>query len=1244
MVVNDGAVHDVAVVSSNGAIDLYCDGANVAHTDGVNSKISAAQTILLAYDSDSNSYLQMNLYELRCWSVARSSTEIATDISGNENGLEGWYLPSADGLQDYSGNSRHATLYGSPAYIDWSQLKDYLKVWLPFDNSATEDLCGNEWTAYGTPTISDTNAINGKALQLDGSSYLRRVEPFVFAGQAFTVQCWFSGTSNTTGGSVCIWEIYKTSTNRIFLGILKTGKLELWNENTRSDVSTSTSVLDGQKHFAETNFDGTTWRLFLDGNLVGSMLYTPNATNYTLSLGNNTYSGRKFTGTIDEFQIYDGVTLHTENFTPPTMQDYYDLALKMEASLLIVDVERRIKNVVEFTADVERVVRSKWQYINLGTANTLIIAGTTLTNLPATQSKTGTAFYQTTRAKCFDIPATDEIWLKFDVYFDGSNRWRAYNGVSNVTTGITAQTSGELSFFSNGNNNQGNFSGVCITNQLQTVLLHMMSGSSDGIIEAWVDGDFIYRYTGDVNHGEDFADIYLQSDGSGTFFSNVIISNHEIGLEESIQLFSADVERQVKWRYVNPGNIELLSGTGAVLTVDATKSTTGTAVYGGDTKTNICNAPAGLKEIWMSFDLYIDDAVTEGDLLSFGYYSSTFDEYVGIYNHEDYPLQPIMEIAPYFVGINSEWLYDEFSAGKLNHIWIHMKSDATAGTFEIYINGKPSVLMQGNLNLNNGDGLGCLYFYSNSPNILYSNIHVSSEEIVLRERVVEFITDIERKVTQPIIVPLIGEHFNHFVQSVTVCRDVPKKIILPKKSAIFIRAVGAGTVKIFSDTDTVGQITGTILFEQSDMYAELSECEKAFIKLESTVAPTNVIQKLVKYLVETNGGKSDDAINYATNGKICSKIDLANKIYDDADNAKSYTEFLEEKCGIILGNADTGAITGSDAGGNITKTAADIVPEETSPVNWIVPEEGSTVTINGLNVIFPSNGASGSGFTAAEKHIMAGLNSVWIKQSLKLIKETLGIGFDSDTAFIHDVKVKFEDNAESYALAYIQPTYVQNVTTSLNEKYLTDMHLIINMHYYSDVDPTSEDGLLISSSTMYNSAGYLDRTLAHELTHAVMLANIDKHYLLAEPLQEGLAEIVHGIDDLRGGSIVSLVSTRSGRSDLQQQIQWGANYTVSEKTYAAGYIALRYLSKQIEDIEPAPAEREIVNLFISDGGTGQEISLDVLRTLIKSTPANFDVEILDTIPIEFIDDVSRAILAKLKLFPLDNSIFLGGGD
>ena len=153
------------------------------------------------------------------------------------------------------------------------------------------------------------------------------------------------------------------------------------------------------------------------------------------------------------------------------------------------------------------------------------------------------------------------------------NRWRAFNGGANGVSGITAQINNGLSFFANGINVSPSISddvafifannlvdfvpteifaddiaeplsvediavifgdvdinveasipNICTPNRLQTFLLHMISGTNKGVVEAWANDTLIYKYKGDVNHGQDFTDIFLQSDGKDTFFSDVTIS------------------------------------------------------------------------------------------------------------------------------------------------------------------------------------------------------------------------------------------------------------------------------------------------------------------------------------------------------------------------------------------------------------------------------------------------------------------------------------------------------------------------------------------------------------------------------------------------------------------------------------------------------------------------------------------------------------------------------------------------
>lgn len=205
---------------------------------------------------------------------------------------------------------------------------------------------------------------------------------------------------------------------------------------------------------------------------------------------------------------------------------------------------------------------NNWRYENFGTADLLSVSGTTLTNLPATQSKTGSAFYQTTRAKCFDLPATNEIWIKFDMYLSSSHRCRVYNTGTAGECGMIflANAINSIDFYSNGIYfKELNY--IYEKNTLQTVLLHMVSDSSAGIVEAWVDGDFIYRYTGNVNQGSDFADIYLQSDGSGTFFSNVIISNTQIALDEVVAelrpIYNIAIKPEIYISWIPTGQVYL---------------------------------------------------------------------------------------------------------------------------------------------------------------------------------------------------------------------------------------------------------------------------------------------------------------------------------------------------------------------------------------------------------------------------------------------------------------------------------------------------------------------------------------------------------------------------------------------------------------------------------------------------------------------------------------------------------------
>ena len=948
--------------------------------------------------------------------------------------------------------------------------------------------------------------------------------------------------------------------------------------------------------------------------------------------------------------------------------------------------------------------------------------------LSAGMSKTGEAFTQRQQAKCFDVPATHEVWIKFDVYFDGEHRWRAYNGGSNGVTGITAQINGDLSFFANGTNVYQT-AGICKTNQLQTVLLHMVAGRSDGIIEAWVDGSRIYTYIGNVNYDSDFEDIYLQCDcevySSGysltsdydlTVFSNFMISNAEIELDDgwhelsfdteralrqnfffdvereivnngivtelnldiernvanpnyheisfdverkkaALINISADTQRKLKnvvtlnsvdivrnvtsiwqaWKYYNYGTADdLLVEAKALTDLPETQSITGVALRGGAAKA-MFPIPAS-DELWIKFDAY-------GDFL-------VLNNPPGIYDYCYFSVEGLGVRPKALVGIvNAQTLNDDYTFEEVQlltstffHTYlVHIKSSVENGVIEAWYDGKFLKSFTGPLN--RGEPLSDLYFSSNGA--LFSNILIANTPIGFEEGFTEISFDVERNLVPPIFIPPIEEHFNHFISSFKIYSDRLQRIVLPWDSQVFFRAKSAGIIKLTSDTDRVGTSSGSDFFKTGEIYTSLGRSKILTITIdENNYTPQQVIKAFIKSLDETNSSGTaavDAAVNFATNGAFATTAALVDKFFSDLDASSSYTDFLQTCCDIILDNVDTGAITGWDVGGSTVKTDSSVVPEPLPVNQWVTPSRGSSSTICGLTVHFPKRGASGS-LTVEENHILAGLNSVWIEQALKLIEQSFRIDFNDADISVHDINVKFENKTKN-AIAYVKPTYSDDGKT-------TALELYINMHYFNDIDTTDVNGALKTSSPLYYAAGYLDRTLAHELTHAVMAANIDNFADLPLFIQEGTAELVHGIDDVRRNVIQELLTTR--RADLQNVFSSGGS---DADAYAAGYMLLRYLAKQGQSSVNvfAPYELELTDVLISDGATDSDyealtdntrqiFDADIAIMTVHRISDGFDFErILFSSP-DFLVDVQRNLIAQVNLFARDRETFFHPDD
>ena len=307
-----------------------------------------------------------------------------------------------------------------------------------------------------------------------------------------------------------------------------------------------------------------------------------------------------------------------------------------------------------------------------------------------------------------------------------------------------------------------------------------------------------------------------------------------------------------------------------------------------------------------------------------------------------------------------------------------------------------------------------------------------------------------------------------------------------------------------------------------------------------------VIQKFMSSLAKTtkSGEKAlDEAV------KACSNYsgiqDVIDHMISDCKKASSADVFLKDYCGINLDDiatGDTGAITGKDAGGSTVKTKYSVVPESGSFDSTFSADSFMVGTLE-----VKLNGSDFSSLNESEQNIWRGMKSWWIKSAFNLIKESYGSEYDlTNQSDPWTIFVSFIPEGSSR-------TETARTTPYAPAKLIM---LEINLNYYSGIIEGNVDGQSTNANT------YLDRMLAHELTHAAMMVNVDNWNTLPNFFIEGIAELTGGIDDLETPYIQAF-SSSSNTSALKNYLDLtDTSSSVPVQSYVAGFMLLRYLAKQ----------------------------------------------------------------------------------
>lgn len=362
----------------------------------------------------------------------------------------------------------------------------------------------------------------------------------------------------------------------------------------------------------------------------------------------------------------------------------------------------------------------------------------------------------------------------------------------------------------------------------------------------------------------------------------------------------------------------------------------------------------------------------------------------------------------------------------------------------------------------------------------------------------------------------------------------------------------------------------------------------------------------------------DNAVRLATTFSSMEEV-KTNLVADLKDTTKfpDVNARLLNATGMIIGasgdyEADTGAITGANAGGIAVKNAASVVPEDGDLSATALPEpasvtpitytgyDGKTFTfyvkwpgsyttfVDGskdsedqltkikdgryhvdLNNFDPNSHykfTSNSSTTNTENSptcgqmknaiqtALKGLNNYWLREGAKLNYDSLGLALDGQT--IEIVFVAGGDFDYASAITY------NNRDDSLPSNHI---YIAIDLFNYGIMNPTDPNG-----NTNYENGKesiYLDRVIAHEMVHAVMFATGTLKNNMPQFFTEGIADLVQGDDDYNSDQREYMLTLANNPDKLEEALVF-LEGTGSAYAYPAGDMFLRYLAHQNLNITP----------------------------------------------------------------------------
>ena len=293
---NGGGWYKVATVNTSPTISSPSTGANITlATDG-----SATTIELVGADVDEGTTLQ-NSYAVTTGSLTNGGGATATITSSATS--DGTYSSL-----DASTNTTNRFFKITPT-TNTSHAGTF---------SLTFSMSDTISAATTVQNFSLTFAVFGSTV-FDGTGD-RITSPtssdFTMGTGAFTVECWFKPSFNTTSSSARF--LFDLGSNGIRITFKDSLIRFRFGTETRQTYTIGQLSTSSWQHVALVRNDSNNVKLYLNGSSVINYTTSYNHTSTNLTIGDHGGTGYGFHGYISNFRIVKGTAVYTSNFTPST--------------------------------------------------------------------------------------------------------------------------------------------------------------------------------------------------------------------------------------------------------------------------------------------------------------------------------------------------------------------------------------------------------------------------------------------------------------------------------------------------------------------------------------------------------------------------------------------------------------------------------------------------------------------------------------------------------------------------------------------------------------------------------------------------------------------------------------------------------------------------------------------------------------------------------------------------------------